>query len=57
MIQYLRQLDSCFGNEAKRISRNPSNIGVSGNRYSFPKQQITTNSDFGEGIDDNIMMF
>jgi len=29
--------NGCFGNVAKRISRNLSNIGVSGNRSSFSK--------------------
>jgi len=33
-------IDGCFVHCAKRISRNLSNIGVSGNRTSFPKQQI-----------------
>jgi hypothetical protein len=53
-LQYLRQLERCFGNGAQRISRKLSifsrqnffrakifaSTGVSGNRTSFPKQQI-----------------
>jgi len=34
----------CFGNEAKRISRNLSNIGVSGNCSSFLPEIYNYNS-------------
>jgi len=45
LFQYHRQLDICFGNGAKRISRN-SYIGF-GKSYLIPE---TTNFDIGEGI-------
>ena len=45
VYQYLRQFDICFGNGAKRISRNYY-LGF-GKSYLIPE---TTNFDIGEGI-------
>jgi len=45
LLQYHRQLDICFGNGAKRISRN-SYLGF-GKSYLIPE---TINFDIGEGI-------